>query len=91
MPVRQWGWQLRLRHLASFWSVDQKDWVEAGDLKPGMTLRTDDGRNVTVTDSAKPEDLFRGQWQHTRTSVLDEYKPYLDERWDEGCINAWRL
>ncbi|MEU7646275.1 hypothetical protein [Streptomyces huasconensis] len=23
--------------------------------------------------------------------VLDEYKPYLDERWHEGCTNAWKL
>ncbi|WP_455678890.1 ISL3 family transposase [Streptomyces avidinii] len=45
----------------------------------------------SLADAAKPEDLFRGQWQHNRTSVLDEYKPYLDERWDEGCTNAWKL
>ncbi|MFF7871011.1 hypothetical protein ACFZCT_31800 [Streptomyces qaidamensis] len=35
--------------------------------------------------------LLRGQWQHNRTSILDEFKPYLDERWDEGCTNAWKL
>ncbi|MEV6424929.1 ISL3 family transposase [Streptomyces sp. NPDC051662] len=34
----------------------------------------------SLADAAKPEDLFRGQWQHNRTSVLGEYKPYLDER-----------
>ncbi|MFJ9795894.1 DUF4259 domain-containing protein [Streptomyces sp. NPDC101145] len=45
----------------------------------------------SLADAAKPEDLFRGQWQHNRTSVLDEYKPYLDQRWDEGCTNAWKL
>ncbi|MGW0312670.1 hypothetical protein [Streptomyces flavidovirens] len=45
----------------------------------------------SLADAARPEDLFRGQWQHNRTSVLDEYKPYLDERWDEGCTNAWKL
>jgi hypothetical protein len=45
----------------------------------------------SLADAAKPEDLFRGQWQHSRTSILDEYKPYLDERWDEGCTNAWKL
>jgi transposase len=22
---------------------------------------------------------------------LDEYKPYLDGRWNEGCTNAWKL
>ncbi|MGW7452998.1 transposase [Streptomyces sp. NPDC054787] len=41
-------------------------------------------------DAAKPEDLFTGQWQ-TRASVVDEYKTYLDDRWDEGCTNAWKL
>ncbi|GHG63665.1 ISL3 family transposase [Streptomyces griseocarneus] len=41
-------------------------------------------------DAAKPEDLFTGQWQ-TRPSVLDEYKTYLDDRWSEGCTNAWKL
>ncbi|MFI5774805.1 transposase [Streptomyces sp. NPDC051658] len=41
-------------------------------------------------DAAKPEDLFTGQWQ-TRASVLDKYKPYLDDRWNEGRTNAWKL
>ncbi|MFC8435526.1 hypothetical protein [Streptomyces sp. NPDC057253] len=41
-------------------------------------------------DATKPEDLFTGQWQ-TRPSVLDEYKTYLDDRWSEGCTNAWNL
>lgn len=42
-------------------------------------------------DAASPEDLFRGQWQYNRTSALDEYKPYLDDRWKQGCTNAWKL
>ena len=41
-------------------------------------------------DAAKPEDLFTGQWQN-RPSVLDEYKLYLDDRWNEGSTNAWKL
>lgn len=41
-------------------------------------------------DASKPEDLFTGQWQN-RPSVLDEYKPYLDDRWNEGFTNAWKL
>ena len=45
----------------------------------------------SLADAARPEDLFRGQWQHNRTSALDEYKPYLDDRWNEGCTNAWKL
>lgn len=41
-------------------------------------------------DAAKPEDLFTGQWQN-QTSVLDEDKTYLDDRWSEGCTTAWKL
>ncbi|WP_053758315.1 ISL3 family transposase [Streptomyces sp. AS58] len=52
----------------------------------GMTSRT----VKRYADAARPEDLFTGQWQ-TRTSVLDEYKPYLDDRWNEGGTNAWKL
>ncbi|MEV6655204.1 ISL3 family transposase [Streptomyces sp. NPDC051219] len=66
--------------------------VEAGHSRRaiqrqlGMTSRT----VKRYADAAKPEDLFTGQWQ-TRTSVLDEYKAYLDDRWNEGCTNAWKL
>ncbi len=41
-------------------------------------------------DAAQPEDLFTGQWQN-RASVLDEYKSYLDDRWNDGCTHAWKL
>ncbi|WND23486.1 ISL3 family transposase [Streptomyces janthinus] len=60
--------------------------VEAGHSRRaiqrqlGMTSRT----VKRYADAARPDDLFIGQWQ-ARTSVLDEYKPYLDDRWDEGC------
>ncbi|MFF2060590.1 hypothetical protein ACFVWZ_02095 [Streptomyces sp. NPDC058200] len=36
------------------------------------------------------EELFTGQWQ-SRTTKLDAYKPYLDQRWQEGCTSAWKL
>ncbi|MEU9108774.1 hypothetical protein AB0D54_31480 [Streptomyces xanthophaeus] len=52
----------------------------------GMTSRTVKG----YADVARPEDLFNGQWQ-ARTSVLDECKTHLDDRWNEGCTNAWEL
>ncbi|MGW1710612.1 ISL3 family transposase [Streptomyces sp. NPDC002206] len=42
------------------------------------------------SDAAKPEDLFTDQWQN-RPSVLDDYKSYLDDRWNEGFTNAWKL
>ncbi|GGT56361.1 transposase [Streptomyces atratus] len=43
-----------------------------------------------LADAAAPEDLFQGQWQN-RPTVLDEYKPYLDDRWNQGCTSAWAL
>ncbi|MCX4586371.1 transposase [Streptomyces sp. NBC_01481] len=43
-----------------------------------------------MADAAAPEDLFQGQWQN-RPTVLDEYKPSLDDRWNQGCTNAWAL
>lgn len=66
--------------------------VEAGHSRRaiqrqlGMTSRT----VKRYADAARPEDLFTGQWQ-TRASVLDEYKSYLDDRWNEGRTNAWKL
>ncbi|WP_435206912.1 hypothetical protein [Streptomyces sp. bgisy104] len=41
-------------------------------------------------DAATPEDLFTGQWQ-ARTSVLDEYKTYLNDCCNEGHTKAWEL
>lgn len=52
----------------------------------GMTYRT----VQRLADAATPEDLFQGQWQGRRTK-LDDFKPYLRERWAEGCTNAWAL
>jgi hypothetical protein len=43
-----------------------------------------------LADAATPEELFTRQWQN-RPSVLDDYKPHLDDRWNEGCTNAWKL
>ncbi|MFC8177063.1 transposase [Streptomyces sp. NPDC057325] len=40
--------------------------------------------------AAEPEQLFTGQWQ-SRPTKLDAYKPYLDQRWQEGFTNAWKL
>ncbi|WNI33895.1 hypothetical protein [Streptomyces sp. ITFR-6] len=45
----------------------------------------------SLANAARPEDLFHGQWQYNRTSALDDYKPYLDESWNEGATNAWKL
>ncbi|WP_329021686.1 MULTISPECIES: hypothetical protein [unclassified Streptomyces] len=52
----------------------------------GMTWRT----VKQLAEAKAPEELFTGQWQN-RPSVLDDYKPYLGDRWNEGCTNAWKL
>ncbi|WP_326673444.1 hypothetical protein [Streptomyces canus] len=54
------------------------------------------GPDVAVTGAGRltlrsRRTSFAGQWQHNRTCVLDEYKPYLDERWDEGCTKVLKL
>ncbi|EFH29110.1 MULTISPECIES: ISL3 family transposase [Streptomyces] len=51
----------------------------------GMTYRP----VKLLADATTPKDLFHGQRQG-RPSVLDEYKPYLDDRWNQGCTNAWK-
>lgn len=51
-----------------------------------MTYRT----VKLLADAAAPEDLFHGQWQNRRTK-LDDFKSHLNERWAEGCTNAWTL
>ncbi|MFB7616463.1 hypothetical protein [Kitasatospora sp. NPDC056181] len=51
-----------------------------------MTYRT----VKRYADATTPEELFQGQWQG-RPSKLDEFKPYMDQRWSAGCTNAWTL
>jgi transposase len=52
----------------------------------GMTLNT----ILRFSRATTPEEMFTGQWQ-SRVTKLDAYKPYLDQRWREGCTNAWKL
>ncbi|WP_160159547.1 hypothetical protein [Streptomyces sp. 3213.3] len=52
----------------------------------GMTLNT----ILRFFRATTPEEMFTGQWQ-SRATRLDDYKPYLDQRWQEGCTNAWKL
>lgn len=66
--------------------------LEAGHSRRSIQrqLRMTSRTVKKYADAAKPEDLFTGQWQN-RPSVLDDYKPYLDDRWGEGCTSAWKL
>ncbi|MFE7278568.1 polymorphic toxin-type HINT domain-containing protein, partial [Streptomyces sp. NPDC057623] len=76
-----------------FWSPSQQRWIEAADLTAGMTLRTDDGSNVTVTAN-------RPFTRHVRTYnltvedlhsyyVLAGDTPVLVHNSGPGCGSAW--
>ncbi|MFF1452173.1 polymorphic toxin-type HINT domain-containing protein [Streptomyces sp. NPDC058274] len=40
---------LTATHEHPFWSPSEHQWIKAGDLRPGMTLLSDDGSTVVVT------------------------------------------
>ncbi|MEU9331144.1 transposase [Streptomyces canus] len=54
--------------------------------KLGMGLNT----IMRFSRVTTPEELFTGQWQN-RATRLDAFKPYLDQRWQDGCTNAWKF
>lgn len=56
----------------------------------GRELRMTSRTVKLFADAAAPEDLFHGQWQG-RPSKIDVFKPYLDDRWNQGCTNAWTV
>ncbi|WP_230529081.1 ISL3 family transposase [Streptomyces coeruleorubidus] len=66
--------------------------LAAGHSKRSVARQLDMTLNTILRFSraATPEEMFTGQWQ-SRATKLDAYKPYLDQRWQEGCTNAWRL
>jgi hypothetical protein len=41
----------------------------------------------SLYDWARPQTCSRGR--QNRQTKLDDFKPYLHERWTEGCTNAW--
>ncbi|MFD5636191.1 polymorphic toxin type 30 domain-containing protein [Streptomyces sp. NPDC127077] len=55
--------KLTATHGHPLWSPSQRDWIAAGALKPGMTLRTNTGHTVIVTGN-------RPFTKHTRTYNL---------------------
>ncbi|GGN81412.1 hypothetical protein GCM10011579_067940 [Streptomyces albiflavescens] len=54
-----------------FWSPSEHAWIDAGDLKPGMTLRTADRHEVTV-DAARSS----RKRQETRNLTVDGLHTY---------------
>ncbi|MEV5439524.1 polymorphic toxin-type HINT domain-containing protein [Streptomyces sp. NPDC052682] len=76
-----------------FWSVSEHDWVPAGDLKPGMTLRTDEGRTAEVTATRQYTDHVRTynltvKGVHTYY-VLAGSTPVLVHNSGPGCGSVW--
>ncbi|MEU6535120.1 polymorphic toxin-type HINT domain-containing protein [Streptomyces sp. NPDC047000] len=55
--------KLTATHEHPFWSPSRNDWVPAGRLKPGMTLRTETGHTVIITGN-------RSYTKHARTYNL---------------------
>ncbi|MFD7771423.1 polymorphic toxin-type HINT domain-containing protein [Streptomyces sp. NPDC059787] len=55
--------KLTATHEHPFWSPSERDWIEAGELTAGMTLRTDTGDTVVVTGN-------RAFTRHARTYNL---------------------
>ncbi|WP_371666115.1 ISL3 family transposase [Streptomyces sp. NBC_01241] len=66
--------------------------VEQGLSLREIARRLGLGRNTVrkYARAASPEAMLHGQWQN-RTSKLDAFKPYLDQRIAEGCTNVSRL
>ncbi|MEV2254480.1 hypothetical protein AB0I94_28525 [Streptomyces sp. NPDC050147] len=51
----------------------------------GMTLNT----ILRFSGATTPEEMFTGQWQ-SRATKLNAYNPYIDQRRQEDCANAWK-
>ncbi|MFF8840307.1 ISL3 family transposase [Streptomyces sp. NPDC015130] len=66
--------------------------LAAGHSKRSIARQLGMGLTTLLRSSraTEPEQLFTGQWQ-SRPTKLDAFKPYLDQRWQEGCTNAWKL
>ena len=41
--------------------------------------------------AADPDELLVNDWSSQRPRMLDEYAPYLHQRWNQGCTDAARL
>ncbi|MEX5713532.1 ISL3 family transposase [Parafrankia sp. FMc6] len=66
--------------------------LEAGHTQRAISRQLSMGRHTVrkFAQAARPEDLFRGQWQD-RPSGLDPFRAHLDAQWAAGQTNAWKL
>ncbi|MFC4591854.1 ISL3 family transposase [Sphaerisporangium corydalis] len=77
--------------------VREQHAIVHGMLKDGVGLRTIARRLGLARNTVRrlagakdPDELLVGRWTG-RTSILDPFKPYLDQRFAEGCTVARRL
>ncbi|MCC9705493.1 ISL3 family transposase [Streptomyces sp. MNU76] len=78
--------RVREQHAAAHALLD-----EGLGLRP-IARRLGLARNTVrrLANAATADELLVGRWTG-RTSILDPYKPYLHQRWAEGCTVARRL
>ncbi|MFI9638048.1 hypothetical protein ACIHAX_35715 [Nocardia sp. NPDC051929] len=64
-----------------------------GQTIRGIGIRLGPARGTVrrIARAESPEELLVNNRTGYRTSLLDEFKPYLHQRWNQGCTNAARL
>lgn len=64
----------------------------AGHSLRGIARQLGMGHNTVIryAHAATPEELLWGQWTN-KPSAVDDFKPYLHQRWEAGEHNATRL
>ncbi|MFI1259236.1 ISL3 family transposase [Streptomyces netropsis] len=69
-----------------------QDLLAQGTALRGIARELGLARNTVrrLAHASSPDELLVGQWTG-RTSILDPHKPYLHQRWNEGCTNAAQL
>ncbi|MCH0541411.1 hypothetical protein I3F58_17955 [Streptomyces sp. MUM 203J] len=76
-----------------FWSESEQAWLDAGDLKPGMTLRTDTGTTVIIA-ATRSYGALQSTYNLTVSDlhtyyVLAGQTPVLVHNSGPGCGSIW--
>ncbi|WP_324192681.1 ISL3 family transposase [Nocardia transvalensis] len=79
--------RIRHRHNAVHSLLSQGVGIRAISLRLGLARAT----VRRLARASTPDELIRDSAGKQRPSVLDEFKPYLLHRWNEGCTNTPEL